>query len=164
MKPLVSTEWLLGLKNSALAEMLRQWLWAYPLVEAVHILGIALFVGSVALFDLRLLGVSRHVLVTDLAQHLLPWAYGSFGIVLLSGCLLFATDAPTIALNPAFRLKILLILVAGMNAIAFHWKFYPTVQQWNRGVKSPRNVQAIALLSWLLWIGVIICGCLIAYV
>jgi hypothetical protein len=164
MEPQAVTEWLLWLKNSALAEAMRQQFWAYPLVETLHILGIAVLVGSVAMFDLRLLGVSRHTLVTDMAQHLLPWSYSSFSVVALSGVLLFATDAPSIALNPAFRLKLILIVSAGINAILFHWKFYPSVQQWNRGVKSPRMVQMIAALSLILWIAVITCGCLIAYV
>ncbi|KAM3112971.1 DUF6644 family protein [Phormidesmis sp. 146-33] len=160
----VATEWLIWLKDSALAVAIRQWVWAYPLIEALHIFSITLLVGSVAMFDLRLLGVSRHVLVTDLAQHLLPWAYASFGVILLSGFLLFAIDAPAIALNFAFRLKLMLILSAGMNAIVFHWRFYPSIQQWNQGVKPPQTVRTIAILSLILWIAIITCGCLIAYV
>jgi hypothetical protein len=157
------TDWL-WLENSALAEAIRQWVWAYPLIETLHILSITILVGSVAMFDLRLLGMSRHVLVTDMAGHLLPWSYISFGAVIFSGFLLFATDAPAIALNWAFRLKLVLIFSAGINAIAFHWKFYPSVQQWNRGVKPPLMVRAIAIISLILWIAVITCGCLIAYV
>lgn len=157
------TDWL-WLENSVLAEALRQWVWTYPLIETLHILGITILVGSVAMFDLRLLGISWNVMVTDMAGHLLPWSYGSFGVVIFSGFLLFATDASAIALNWAFRLKLLLILCAGINAIAFHWKFYPSVQQWNRGTKAPLMVRAIALISIILWIAVITCGCLIAYV
>ena len=157
------TEWL-WLEDSVLAEAIRQWIWAYPLIETLHILGITLLVGSVTLFDLRLLGISRHVLVTDMAGHLLPWSYASFGVVIFSGFLLFATDASVIALNPAFRLKLVLILSAGINAIAFHWKFYPSVQQWNRGAKAPLMVKGIAIISLILWIAVITCGCLIAYI
>jgi hypothetical protein len=164
MEPPVVAEWLLWLKNSVLAEAVGGYFWAYPLVKAFHILGISLLVGSVAMFDLRLLGISCHVRVADMAQHLLPWSYASFGIALLSGFLLFATDAPAIALNPAFRLKLGLIVCAGMNAIIFHWKFYPLVRRWNQGVKAPWMVRVIATLSLILWIAVIICGCFIAYV
>ncbi len=159
----LGTEWLFWLENSILAEAIRQWVWAYPLIETLHILSITLLVGSVAMFDLRLLGVSRHVMITDMAGHLLPWAYASFGVVILSGFLLFATDAAAIALNPAFRLKLVLILGAGLNAITFHW-IYPSVHQWNRGVKPPKRVRAIAIISIILWIAVITCGSLIAYV
>jgi hypothetical protein len=72
MEPPVGAEWLLWLKNSVLAEAVRRLFWAYPLVKALHILGISLLVGSVAMFDLRLLGASRHVRVADIARHLLP--------------------------------------------------------------------------------------------
>jgi hypothetical protein len=164
MESPVGAEWLLWLRNSVLAGVVRGWFWAYPLAKALHILGISLLVGSVAMFDLRLLGVSRHVRVADMARHLLPWSYASFGIVLLSGFLLFVTDAPAIALNPAFWLKLGLIVCAGINAIVFHWKFYPSIRRWNLGVKSPWMVRAIAALSLILWMAVIICGCFIAYV
>jgi hypothetical protein len=164
MLALSSADWLLWLKESAVAEAVRQWVWAYPLLEAMHILSVALLVGAVALFDLRLLGVSRQMFVTDMAGHLLPWAYASFGLVLLSGSLLFATDAPAIALNPAFQLKLGLIIAAGLNAMLFHGRYYPSVQRWNRGMKAPRMVRAIALVSLLLWASIIVCGCLIAYV
>ena len=164
MSSQVGTEWLLWLENSVLASSIRQWVWAYPLIEALHILGITFLVGSVAMLDLRLLGISRHVMVTDMAGHILPWSYASFGAVIFSGFLLFATDALVITLNPAFRLKLVLILGAGINATVFHWKFYPSVQQWNRGVKTPLMVRAIAIISLILWIAVIICGSLIAYV
>lgn len=164
MSSQLGIEWLLWLKNSVLASAIRQWVWAYPLIEALHILGITLLVGSVAMLDLRLLGISRHVMVTDMAGHILPWSYASFRAVIFSGFLLFATDALAIALNLAFRLKLILILGAGINAIAFHWKFYPSVQRWNRGVEAPLMVRAIAIISLILWIAVITCGSLIAYV
>jgi hypothetical protein len=164
MESPVGAEWLLWLRNSVLAEAVRGWFWAYPFVKALHILGISLLVGSVAMFDLRLLETSHHVRVADMARHLLPWSYASFGIALLSGFLLFATDAPAIALNPAFQLKLGLIVCAAMNAIVFHWRFYPSVRRWNQGVKTPWMVRAIAILSLLLWISVILCGCFIAYV
>ncbi|EAW34459.1 hypothetical protein [Lyngbya sp. PCC 8106] len=164
MELAIETEWLVQLKNSALVELINQWVWTYPMIEAVHILGITLLVGSVALFDLRLLGIARHLLVTDLAQYLLPLSYAGFGVGVLSGFLLFATDAPAIALNPFFRLKLILILGTGINAMIFHWKCYPSVLQWNRNIKPPGRVQLIAMVSLLLWVVVIICGNLIAYV
>lgn len=164
MELAIEAGWLVQLKNSALVELINQWVWTYPMIEAVHILGITLLVGSVALFDLRLLGIARHLLVTDLAQYLLPVSYAGFGVVVLSGFLLFATDAPAIAFNPIFRLKLILILGTGINAIIFHWQCYPSVLQWNRNIKPPGRVQLIAMVSLLLWVAVIISGNLIAYV
>lgn len=160
---LADSDWLLWLENSALSSSIRQWLWLYPIIETIHILGLAILFGSVAMFDLRLLGFSRHLLVTDMAQHLLPWTYISFGIVALSGFLLFAVDAREIAANPAFRLKLLLIAATGINATVFHGGPFRSVRLWNRGVASPVTVKAIAILSLVLWTAVIVCGRLIAY-
>ncbi|MBW4623962.1 MAG: hypothetical protein KME49_00190 [Brasilonema octagenarum HA4186-MV1] len=161
---LADTSWWLWLENSALSSTIRQWLWLYPMIETTHILGLAIVFGSVALFDFRLLGFSRHLLVTDMARYLLPWAYLSFAVVVLSGFLLFAVDATEIAANPAFRLKLLLLCAAGMNAAFFHGVALKSVKFWNRGVKAPVVVRAIAVISLVLWTGVIICGRLIAYV
>ncbi|NMG11050.1 DUF6644 family protein [Brasilonema sp. UFV-L1] len=161
---LAETSWWLWLENSALSSAIRQWLWLYPMIETTHILGLAIVFGSVALFDFRLLGFSRHLLVTDMARYLLPWAYLSFAVVVLSGFLLFAVDATEIAANPAFRLKLLLLCTTGINAAFFHGVALKSVKFWNRGVKTPVVVRAIAIISLVLWTGVIICGRLIAYV
>lgn len=163
MDKLADSDWWLWLENSTLSNLIRQWIWSYPLLETLHIIGLATLFGSVAMFDLRLLGYSRHLLVTDLAQHLLPWTYISFGIVAVSGFLLFAVDASEIAANPAFRLKLLLILGTGINATVFQGSFFRSVNRWNRGVAVPSGVKAIAILSLILWIGVIACGRMIAY-
>lgn len=163
MDQIVNTEWL-WLENSIISTTIREWIWLYPIIETIHILALALLFGSVAMFDLRLLGFSRQLLVTDMAQHLLPWTYVSFGAVVLSGCLLFAVDASEIAANPAFRLKLLLIAGTGINAAFFHAGAYRSVKLWNRGVQAPGVVRLTAVLSLILWVGVIVCGRLIAYV
>lgn len=159
-----NTAWLTELENSVIAELVQQWIWFYPLTETMHILGLAILFGSIAMFDLRLLGFSRQLLVTDLAQHLLPCAYLSFGLVLISGFLLFAVDATAIAANPAFRLKLMLVFAAGINAIVFHIGPYSSVKTWNCRVASPLAVRFIAVTSLLLWSAVILCGRLIAYI
>jgi hypothetical protein len=163
MDQMAHTEWL-WLENSSIAAAIRQWIWLYPIIETVHILALAILFGSVAMFDMRLLGFSRHLLVTDMAQHLLPWTYMSFGFVVFSGFLMFAVDASEIAANPAFRLKLLLIAGTGINAAFFHAGAYRSVKLWNRGIQAPRVVRLTAILSLLLWVGVIVCGRLIAYV
>lgn len=159
----MNAEWL-WLENSVISTTIREWIWLYPIIETIHILALAILFGSVAMFDLRLLGFSRQLLVTDMAQHLLPWTYMSFGVVVLSGFLMFTVDASEIAANPAFRLKLLLIAGAGINAAFFHAGAYRSVKLWNRGVQAPRVVRLTAILSLLLWVGVIICGRFIAYI
>lgn len=158
-----TSRWL-WLENSVLSSVIRHWLWLYPMISITHILGLAIVFGSVALFDFRLLGFCRQLLVTDIARYLLPWSFLSFAVVVISGFLMFAVDATQIAANPAFHLKLLLLSAAGLNAAFFHRVAFKSVKFWNRGVKTPAVVRAIALISLVLWTGVIICGRLIAYV
>jgi hypothetical protein len=99
---IADTSWWLWLENSALSSVIRHWLWLYPMLETIHIIGLAIVFGSVALFDLRLLGFSRHLLVTDMARYLLPWSFLSFVVVVLSGFFMFAVDATEIAANQLF--------------------------------------------------------------
>lgn len=158
-----TSQWL-WLESSVLSSVIRHWLWLYPMMSITHILGLAVVFASVALFDFRLLGFCRHLLVTDMARYLLPWSFLSFVVVVISGFLMFAVDATQIAANPAFRLKLLLLSAAGLNAAFFHRVAFKSVKFWNRSVKTPAVVRAIALISLVLWTGVIICGRLIAYV
>ena len=159
---LAVSSWL-WLEQSVLAHTIRQWLWLYPTIESLHLLGLALLFGSIVMFDLRLLGFSRQLWITDMAQHLLPWSYLGFAIAATTGFLLFTVDANQLAANPAFRLKLLLLTATGINAALFHFH-YRSVRLWNRGVVTPWAVRAIAAVSLLLWVGVIVCGRLIAYV
>lgn len=156
--------WLTWLQESTLSAAMRQWAWLYPAVETWHIISFAILFGAVAMFDLRLLGFSRHLLVTDMAGHLLPWTYISFASALLTGFLLFASDADAIAANPAFRVKLVAIALAGVNAAAFHLYYSRSIRRWNRGVRAPVGVRAIAIFSLFLWAVAIVCGRLIAYI
>ena len=159
---LAVSSWL-WLEQSILSHTIRQWLWLYPAIESLHLLGLALLFGSIVMFDLRLLGFSRQLWITDMARHLLPWAYLGFAIAAVTGFLLFTVDANQLTANPAFRLKLLLMTATGINAALFHFN-YRSVRLWNRGGVAPLAVRAIAVVSLLLWAAVIICGRLIAYI
>jgi hypothetical protein len=89
MHPPTGPAWLVWLEATGLAVAMRQWLWLYPIVEILHIISLAVFVGAAALFDLRLLGVSRTLPVTALASHLLPWARASLLLIVPSGLMMF---------------------------------------------------------------------------
>lgn len=155
---------LLGwLESTALATAMRQWLWLYPGVEVAHITGIALLVGSVALFDLRVLGFSPTLPVRRLARHLLPWAWAGFAIVAASGAMMFAAHATEFFRNPAFAVKVALIGAAGINALWFHLGPMRAAMHWDSGARAPRTARIAAAGSLALWLGVIACGRLIAY-
>jgi hypothetical protein len=155
--------WLVAVETSAIAHAMREWLWLYPIVEIIHITGFVILVGAAAMFDLRLLGVSREVSVTHLARHLLPWSVSALLLIVPAGLLMFSAHATEFAQNTAFLLKLTLIAFAGINALAFHLGAYRSVARWERGVTAPPTAKLNALLSLGLWVGVISCGRLLAY-
>ena len=163
MHEAVGPAWLVWREGSAVAVAMRQWLWLYPVVEIVHIIGFVILVGAAAMFDLRLLGFSRQLGVTDMARHLLRWARVSLLMVVPSGFLMFIAHATEMAENPAFRLKLLLIAMAGLNAALFHKGPFQSVTTWNQNVAIPAAAKVAAVLSLVLWVGVIACGRLLAY-
>ena len=154
---------IVALEASGLGQAMRQWLWLYPSVEIVHITGIALLFGSIAVLDLRLLGLSRELSVKRLASHLLPWTAGSFLLILPSGMMMFIAHATDFITNPAFAVKISLILAAGVNAAVFHAGVFRGAERWDVGVAPPLAARVAGALSLLLWISVIACGRLLAY-
>jgi hypothetical protein len=140
---------------------MRDGAWLYPVVEIVHIVGFTVLVGAVAMFDLRLLGFGRALQVEALARHLLPWSWAALLLIVPSGLLMFSTQ-PELLDNPVFLLKLALIGAAGGNALAFHTGPWRTVTYWP--ARPPARARLHATLSLLLWIAVIACGRLLAYV
>ncbi len=163
MHPPIGPAWLVWLETTALAAAMREWLWLYPIVEILHIIGLSVLVGSAALFDLRILGLSRSMSVAALASHLLPWARASLLLIVPSGLMMFTAHATEMANNPAFQTKLALLAAAGINAAAFHAGTFQTVAAWDLETSAPRAAQVSAVLSLLLWAGVITCGRLLAY-
>ncbi|MGH7304349.1 MAG: DUF6644 family protein [Candidatus Rokuibacteriota bacterium] len=155
--------WTGWLEATAAATAMRQSLWLYPIVEILHILGFVILVGSAAMFDLRLLGLSRQLPVTGLERHLLPWARASVLLIVPTGGLMFIAHANEFADNPAFRLKLLLLVLAALNAAIFHLRPFRKVAEWDRGSPAPLAARFAAAFSLMLWTGVIACGRLLAY-
>jgi hypothetical protein len=155
--------WLQWLEHSRVAAAIRDSVWLYPSIEILHIAGFVVLVGAAAMFDLRLLGVSRHLPADQVSAHLLPVSRRSAFVVVPSGLALFVSDATAMSINPAFRLKLVLIACAGINAYAFHRWCFPTVAAWRIDKPSPPRARLAAATSLLLWAAVISCGRLIAY-
>lgn len=156
-----------AIEASSLAVAMRQWLWLYPSVEIVHITGIGLLFGSIAVFDLRLLGLSRSIPVRALAKHVLPWTAASFTLIVPSGLMMFSAHASDFIQSGVFVLKMGLILAAGLNAALFHAITFRTADVWDseemRKLPPPPSARLAGALSLLLWILVIACGRLLAY-
>jgi hypothetical protein len=152
-----------AIERSALAVAMRQELWLYPSVEILHILGFVTLVGSIAVLDLRLLGLSRQIPVRGLARHVLPWALGALIVIVPTGLMMFLAHATDFVTNRAFLVKLSLIFAAGINAAAFHVGAYRSVDRWDSGTATPALAKFHALLSLFIWTGVIACGRLLAY-
>jgi hypothetical protein len=135
---------------------------AFPLVETAHVLSISLIAGSIATVDLRLLGaLLREQPVARITAALLPWTWRGLALMVASGLPLFASEAATLYANPAFRVKAVLLGLAGLNALLFHRTAYRGVAGWGAG-PAPLSAQVFAAVSLLLWAGVIVSGRLIA--
>jgi hypothetical protein len=163
MHPPAGPAWLVWLESTSLAEAMRQWLWLYPIVEIIHILGLVVLVGGAALFDFKLLGFSPSLPLQGLARDVLFWAQLSLLVIIPSGLLMFIAHATEMANNPAFQLKLLLLAAAGFNALVFHKRLSSTLGAFDRGMPVPRSAKIHAVFSLSLWTGVITCGRLLAY-
>jgi hypothetical protein len=156
-----------ALESSGLGQAMRQWLWLYPSVEIVHIVGIGLLFGSIAVLDLRLLGFSKHISARTLAKHVLPWTGASFLLIVPSGLLMFTAHATEFIDSEVFVIKMLLILAGGINAALFHTITFRTADVWDseemRKLPPPPSARAAGAISLLVWISVIACGRLLAY-
>lgn len=145
-----------GTPLDAWGSWLKGSVWAYPVLEAVHIASIALLFGSLVVLELRLLGLGRGLAADALARLAMPVTLLGFGGAALSGLMLFAADAGHLLANPAFRLKMLVLVLLGCNAAAFHAFGGLSATGW--------RVRMQIVLSLLLWLAMIACGRMIAYV
>jgi hypothetical protein len=156
-----------ALEASALGQAMRQWLWLYPAVEVVHILGIAILFGSIVVLDVRLLGFWKKVPVRPLAAQVLPWSAAAFLLIVPSGLLMFIAHASEFISSPLFAIKLCLIMAGLLNAGIFHAVALRTVDVWDaaemRNLKPPPSARLAGALSLLLWSSVIACGRLLAY-
>ncbi|BCJ69424.1 DUF6644 family protein [Polymorphospora rubra] len=158
------TEFLEWLQGSGLGQAVRGTPYLYAALESLHILGLAVLVGTAICFDLRLLGVgSRLIRVTTAATCLLRVSRFGFLITALTGIALFAGSAVAVAQTGAFPWKLALIGVAGLNVLFFHRGVYRRVDSWNTASTTPRRAHAAAVVSMLAWTATVFAGRFIAY-
>lgn len=136
----------------------------YPILMALHVLGIAMLVGPAMVVDLRLLGIgSRYLSITALARMLLPVSRTGFGVVVLTGSCMFAGVALTVGSSAAAKWKAGLLILALLNVAVFHHGIYRSVETWAKSSRTPIAAKISALISMLAWTGVIFAGRFLAY-
>jgi hypothetical protein len=132
--------------------------WLFPIVETLHVMALSIVFGSIAMVDLRLLGVSfRDTKVSQLAGEVLPWTWSAWGIAAVCGTLMFLAKAETYLGNLQFRLKFLCMALAAVNMLAFHLGVYRQVARWNSG-EPPSSAKLVGVLSLSMWTGVVFFG------
>lgn len=153
------------LEQTWLGSSVRESLWLFPAIETVHLLGMITVVGTATVFDLRLLGWAlRRERVSVVGRRLLPWTWAAFAVQVVTGVALFLSEAVKIYTNPAFRLKMALIVLAGLQALVFHKVVCRNVATWDEGVALPLMAKISGFISMLLWFGIVAAGRFIGFV
>ena len=154
-------QWIYNTEGST---ALRESLLVYPIIETTHVATLTLFVGLIAIMDLRLLGLTlKAVPVSDIVRRILPWALLGFAVSVTSGLLLFYSTPVRMVHNVFFRYKLVALLLAGVNAGLFHTGIYKRVAEWDRSALIPRRVKVAGAISLALWASIVVSGRMIAY-
>lgn len=135
---------------------------SHTVVLTLHTVAFSVLVGAVVLFDLRLLGLSRQIPVRALSRHMLPWTFAALALVVPTGVALYSAHGAELLDSRAFKVKMGLLLAAGINAAYFRTGPWQTVAAWDTGVAAPLAARASAALSIALWFSIIACGRAIA--
>lgn len=143
---------------------MRESVWAYPFLETLHVIGLALVFGPILLFDLRVIGWNKDLAVSRLHRALLPWVWTGFALNAASGVLRFVSNASEFAANTALRYKMVMLVLAGLNALYFQARIAPGVTVWDRETRAPANARISAAASIALWLAIITAGRMIAYI
>jgi tryptophan-rich sensory protein len=151
-------------ENIGIAESIRESEVLFPFIESIHVIAICLVVGSILTLDLRLLGfASLQRPVSRLTAAILPVTWGAFTVAVISGGLLFISNASKYLANGYFDAKLCLIAAAGLNMMVFHGLSARDMSQWEQRKSSPVSARVAGALSILIWIAVVACGRMIGF-
>jgi hypothetical protein len=146
------------LQDLSLPTQIRESDWLFPTIETVHVFALVLVVGSIMTVDLRLLGLAnKERPFSQVASEMLPWTWTAFAIAALAGMLMFSSKALTYYGNIPFRLKMICLLLAGINMAMFHWLGTRHLETWDHG-RPPRSAKLAGGASLLLWVTIVAAG------
>lgn len=152
-----------AVEGSAINQWVMGSAWAWPIMEILHFIGLSLLLGALLVIDLRMAGLFRRINVV--ATHkLLPWVFIGFGINLVTGFLFVMGDPARYTANIGFWWKMILVLVAGLNALWFWLKINDEMKTWEPHADTPAVAKVIAWVSLGCWFGVMLLGRLIPYI
>lgn len=141
------------------AVAIRESAWLFPIIETVHVIGLVFVVGTIGLIDLRLIGAaSIDRPVSEMINRVLPATWGAFAVALAAGVLMFCANAVSYAANIPFRIKVVLLILAGLNMLVFHLGAHRQVSAWNTAPKPPAGARFAGAASLTLWIAIVCAG------
>jgi len=150
------------LSGTPMGAWVRNSAWAFPFLQSWHFVGMTMLLGVVGAIDLRILGVARAVPLAPL-HRFLPIAFIGFFINLITGICFFCHDPYVYAYNTSFRIKMLLIVIAGLNALWFRLGVFLDLERWGPGIEASRLAKIISAVSLVVWLAVITAGRYIAF-
>lgn len=146
-------------ESSPLGEWMRSSVKAMPVVEAIHVMAVAVVFGTIFIVDARLLGLlDRRRAYTVVSRELLPWTWAAFGVAAVTGVMMFAANATTYFENTPFRFKMLALVAAGLNMAVFHFFSGRHASEWEFSRAAPTGGRVAAVLSIAIWTSVIFLG------
>jgi len=152
------------IEATSLGVFVRESLWGFPILVATHIIGLVFSVGVVLWLDLRLLGVSMTgVPVSRVYRRLMPLAFVGFAVMIVSGATIFTGFATSAYKNPYFRVKLVALLLAGINALVYHTNIERRIALWDRSPTPPTLAGMAGIISILAWTTVILAGRMMSY-
>ena len=152
------------IENTPSSTALRESLWMFPIVETSHVLGLAFSVGTVVWFDLRLIGAfMRRYSVSETFGYVKPWMFAGFAVMVVTGILLFWSHALQCYSSGYFRIKLVLLVLAGVNIAVFHSTIDRRRGEWDKAPIPPLQARLAGLTSLVLWLAVVAVGRLMAY-
>ena len=152
------------MQNSDFGTGIRESVWTFPVVETTHVLALAISVGVLIWFDLRLLGWGmKHQPISQIHKQIMPYAAFGFIIMFVSGVLLFWSEAEKCYLSGFFRAKVVFLFLAGFNAMIFEFKTKKTIEEWDKYPIPPAKARIAGWMSIISWAAVIIAGRATAY-
>ena len=153
------TSLIASLEASGVATGIRNSLFLFPLIESVHVIGLTMVFGTIVIIDLRLLGIaSTRRPFTAIASDVFKWTWMAFAVTATTGALMFITNASTYYQSAYFRAKMALLALSGLNMLVFAVTARRSVHAWDRDTSAPASGRAVAALSLVIWLGVIVLG------
>jgi hypothetical protein len=153
-----------SIEYSTLGITIAESTWMFPTIETIHVVALVTVIGTIALVDLRLVGVKGHALrVSQLAKDTLPWTWGAFALAAITGACCGSARPAATWTTRGFSAKLAMLALAGLNMMYFHMTTWRAVDHWELDPSFPTEAKVAGWLSLVFWLAVVFCGRMIGF-